>query len=1006
METALKPTGHTQPSRVSLKVKAMAFISLMILAVGASLSWYLLRQTREVLTEELQKRAISLAQNLAHTSKYGVLTEDEVILRELIEGTLQEDSVLFVLIADAEGKVLAQQLKPQAHAIPDVAALALQHAVALAPAVTTTSLHYHALGTQSTYHVAVPVETTEGTASQNEGRLATAMWLLSKNTATAADGPAKTGKRGSVQLLLSLDSMQASIRKTLVTGVGLTLGTILIGVLVSFGFCNYVLTPVQAMAHAAARIATGDLSQRVTVHGRDEISLLAMTFNHMAASLDQMTQAQQQRLTELSALHAIGLVMSSTLDLDRLIALALDAVVQHLGYSRARLFLVDAEKQALVQGSIAGASDEIQTQLQAIEIPLLPGGGLHVQVALTGEPVLVEDMEQVKDQAYKPMLDLLNPHSLIVLPLKLEGRVLGVLSVDNVRTQRPLTVADQHLLTTLANQLAIAIAHALAYRQIEQLNISLEAKVQERTEALRLQQQELQLVNTHLEVANRHKSEFLANMSHELRTPLNAIIGFSEVLLEKMFGNVNERQEEYLNDILSSGQHLLSLINDILDLSKVEAGKMELELGMFDLRQVLEGSLVMVKERALAHGLTLSLDMVDDLSVITGDERKLKQILFNLLSNAVKFTPDKGKIGIVAQRMNGAVQIAVWDTGVGIAPEDQQRIFEEFQQVGHGLAGKTEGTGLGLALTKRFVELHGGTLWVESTPGSGSTFTFTLPFPGVGEPPVLALGEDTTPEQRSETGAMSPLVLVIEDDPRAADLLRIYLTEAGYSVTIARDGEEGLAKVKQLSPDAVILDVLLPRVDGWAFLTHVKADPTTRDVPVIIVSIIDQKGKGFALGAADYLVKPIQKGELLRTLGTFSLTSKVRTAPVSILVIDDDPKAVELVATALEPEGFHILRAYNGETGVAMAETERSDLIMLDVLMPGMNGFEVLDRLAQSPVTRGLPIIVFTVKHLTAEDKQRLHGRIAQLAHKATLSQKDVATMVKDALRRTLGERS
>src|SRR5262245_34319001 len=516
METARKPTGHTQPSRVSLKVKAMAFISLMILAVGASLSWYLLRQTREVLTEELQKRAISLAQNLAHTSKYGVLTEDEVILRELIEGTLQEDSVFFVLIADAEGKVLAQQLKPRANAIPDVAALALQHVVALAPAVTTTSLHYHTLGTQSIYHVAVPVETTESTASQNEGRLATAMWLLSKST--AADGPAKTGQRGSVQLLLSLENMQASVRKTLVTGVGLTLGTILIGVLVSFGFCNYVLTPVQAMAQAAAGIATGDLSQRVTVQGRDEIGLLATTFNHMAASLDQMIQAQQQRLTELSALHAIGLVMSSTLDLDRLIALALDAIVRHLGYNRARLFLVDTEKQALVQGSIAGASDEIRTQLQAIEIPLRPGGGLHAQVALTGEPVLVQDMEQVRDQAYKPMLDLLSPHSLIILPLKLEGRVLGVLSVDNVRTQRPLTVADQHLLTTLANQLAIAIAHASAYRQIEQLNISLEAKVQERTEALRLQQQELQLVNTRLEVANRHKSEFLANMSHELRT--------------------------------------------------------------------------------------------------------------------------------------------------------------------------------------------------------------------------------------------------------------------------------------------------------------------------------------------------------------------------------------------------------------------------------------------------------------------------------------------------------
>ena len=230
----------------------MAFISLMILAVGASLSWYLLRQTREVLTEELQKRAISLAQNLAHTSKYGVLTEDEVILHQLIGGILQEDSVLFVLIADTTGKVLAQQLQPKAYTGSEVAALALQHAVALAPAVTATSLHYHTIGTQGTYHVAVPVETTEAPAGHNDGRLAAAMWLLSKDTATTAEEPTKTGRHGSVQILLSLENMQASVRKTFITGVSLTLGIIFIGVLVSFGFCNYILTPVQAVASAAA----------------------------------------------------------------------------------------------------------------------------------------------------------------------------------------------------------------------------------------------------------------------------------------------------------------------------------------------------------------------------------------------------------------------------------------------------------------------------------------------------------------------------------------------------------------------------------------------------------------------------------------------------------------------------------------------------------------------------------------------------------------------------------
>ncbi len=229
-------------------------------------------------------------------------------------------------------------------------------------------------------------------------------------------------------------------------------------------------------------------------------------------------------------------------------------------------------------------------------------------------------------------------------------------------------------------------------------------------------------------LSSKYKSEFLANMSHELRTPLNAIIGFSEVLLERMFGDLNDKQAEYLGDILTSGQHLLSLINDILDLSKVEAGQMELELGEFSLQQALENGLTMLKERASRHGITLNLELDPDLDVIEADERKVKQVVFNLLSNAVKFTPDGGHVAVMARRTDDELQIAVRDTGIGIAPEDQARIFEEFRQVGQGSA-KAEGTGLGLALTRRLVELHGGRLWVESEPGVGSTFTLTLPQP-------------------------------------------------------------------------------------------------------------------------------------------------------------------------------------------------------------------------------------------------------------------------------------
>ena len=387
------------------------------------------------------------------------------------------------------------------------------------------------------------------------------------------------------------------------------------------------------------------------------------------------------------------------------------------------------------------------------------------------------------------------------------------------------------------------------------------------------------------EEASRAKSEFLANMSHELRTPLNAIIGFSEVLLEKMFGELNDRQEEYLNDILSSGEHLLSLINDILDLAKVESGKVELQPSLFDLRQVLEGSLMMVKERALAHGITLSLESADDVETVVGDERKVKQILFNLLSNAMKFTPNAGQVGIRAHAVDGAVQIAVWDTGVGIAPADQDCIFEEFRQVGSGLTGKTEGTGLGLALTRKFVALHGGTISVQSALEQGSTFTFTLPMAeAADETSPAERPAARAPEQAGPGDVVRPSVLIIEDDPKAADLLRIYLTEAGYTVDTAVDGVEGVKQVKHLAPDVVILDVLLPKADGWSVLTQLREDAVTQDIPIIIASVADQRSRGLALGAAAYFVKPIQKEELLRTLDALGLTAKKSAEPANVSI--------------------------------------------------------------------------------------------------------------------------
>jgi signal transduction histidine kinase/CheY-like chemotaxis protein len=495
-----------------------------------------------------------------------------------------------------------------------------------------------------------------------------------------------------------------------------------------------------------------------------------------------------------------------------------------------------------------------------------------------------------------------------------------------------------------------------------------------------------------LEAANRHKSEFLASMSHELRTPLNAIIGFSEVLLERLFGELSAKQEEYLRDILDSGRHLLSLINDILDLSKVEAGRMELELGRFSLPEALENGLTMVRERASRHGIALNLEVDPAVDVIEADERKVKQVIVNLLSNAVKFTPDGGQVGILAGLGSGEVRITVWDTGIGIAPEDQARIFEEFQQVGGLYGQQREGTGLGLGLARRFVELQGGRLWVESALGQGSRLTFTLPVRTMS--PVEAASEAA----QSAAGGIDherPLVLIVEDDPQAAALLRVYLEGAECRAEVAWDGEEGFTKAVQLHPALITLDLLLPKVDGWDLLVRLKKETATREIPVVIVSIVEERGKGFALGASDYLVKPVGREELMNALQRVSLRRPRQREEITILTIDDDPIAVELVEAILTGEGFRVRRAYGGEEGLTIARRDLPALIILDLLMPEVDGFTVVEQLRSDPVTTTIPIIILTSKSLTPEEKERLNGKIAYLARKGEFSRAAFVELVR-----------
>jgi signal transduction histidine kinase len=430
-------------------------------------------------------------------------------------------------------------------------------------------------------------------------------------------------------------------------------------------------------------------------------AVIAIENVRLFQELQARTYELGRSVEELKALGEVSRAVSSTLDLEVVLQTIVSRASQLAGADGCAIYEYDEDTEEFQVRATHNFDASFVEALRAR--PLRKGEGAMGRATEVREPLQIADIAVTGayQSRVRDVLITAGYRAVISVPMLLEDHVIGSLSlVRKAPTEFPVEVVE--LLKNFATQSALAIQNARLFREIADKSRQLEA-------------------------ASRHKSEFLANMSHELRTPLNAIIGFSEVLAERLFGEVNEKQAEYLQDILSSGRHLLSLINDILDLSKVEAGRLELELGRFHLPTALDNALTLVRERATRHGITLTQGVDPGVGDIVADERKVKQILLNLLSNAVKFTPEGGRIRVTATPADGAIEISVSDTGIGIAPEDQAAIFEEFRQVGRDDARKQEGTGLGLTLAKKFVELHGGRIWVQSQVGQGSTFTFTLP---------------------------------------------------------------------------------------------------------------------------------------------------------------------------------------------------------------------------------------------------------------------------------------
>jgi signal transduction histidine kinase/CheY-like chemotaxis protein len=586
------------------------------------------------------------------------------------------------------------------------------------------------------------------------------------------------------------------------------------------------------------------------------------------------------------------------------------------------------------------------------------------------------------------------------------GRQLADAAVSAARSQQerallqllaaaialPLLVAGWLVVLRITDRWRRDLAEG--HQRLVELNRSLDQKVVERTAAL-------ERATKQANEANEAKSAFLANMSHELRTPMNAIIGYSEILIEEA---EDLEQEEFVPDlqrIHGAGRHLLALINDVLDLSKIEAGKMDLFLETFGLDPMIDDVCATVNALVRKKNNTLRIERADNLGSIHADLTKVRQTLFNLISNAAKFT-ENGTITLSAKREQSEagdwISFSVADTGIGIAPDKLGQVFEEFSQAETSTTRKFGGTGLGLAISQRFCRLMGGNVTAESTLGVGSTFTIRLP--AEVEPPTEEVKEPAAAEARPAEGAPGRCILVIDDEPDARDLIERTLAKDGFQVVTASGGDEGLRLAKELRPVAITVDVMMPGTDGWAVLKELKSDPQLRDIPVVMLSMIDDKSMGYALGATDYLTKPVDRAQLLRILRKY----RCQSPPCHALLVEDDLEIRELMCRTLEKQGWVVAEAEHGQAALERVGEHVPDLIVLDLMMPIMDGFEFMLELRKVEAWRRIPVVVATAKDLTEDDREALSGNVELILQKSAYGRDQFLEQVRELVATCRGD--
>ena len=691
-------------------------------------------------------------------------------------------------------------------------------------------------------------------------------------------------------------------------------------------------------------------------------------FNEVTANTEALTRSVE----EMRALGEVGQAVSSTLDLDTVLATVIThAVDLSKADAGGTIYEFDETAGVFVPRASHGVSEAMVASLRDSRIQI--GETTLGICAERRAPFQTPDVELMHEGPVRDLLLREGVRAVFAVPLLRDERVIGGLVIRRKSAgEFPRSVVT--LLQTFAAQSVLAIQNAHLFREIAEKGEQLEA-------------------------ASKLKSQFLANMSHELRTPLNAIIGVTEMLHEDAVDLKREDDLEPLERVLRAARHLLALINDILDLSKIEAGKMDLHIESFPIAPLIQDVVQTISTMAAKNGNKVVVDCEAELGTMRADQTRIRQALLNLASNANKFT-ERGTVTIGARRAIEAgrewVTMAVTDTGIGLTPEQMGKLFQDFVQADASTTRKYGGTGLGLAISRRFCQMMGGDISVASEPGNGSVFTIHLP---ANAEEIAAAPLVSTKAQNIVPQGDAPLILVVDDDLTVREVVGRYLERAGFSVVTADGGQEALRLARELQPAAITLDIMMPGIDGWTVLAAIKGDPELAGIPVVLMTIVDEKNRGFSLGAADYLIKPVNRDKL-----TGVLRGIVGALDRRVLLIDDDDFGRKAMREGLQQNGWEVTEAENGRVALLRLPEVQPNLIILDLMMPEMDGFEFLEELRKKPEWRDIPVVIVTARDLTDEDRSRLNGGAERVIQKS--GREELLDEVRGTLSKCIGRRN